>query len=645
MSTVSRPRPVETDEDAVLRTIVQGTSTSTGQPFFDALVSTLSAALDTYGAWVAEYLQETRQLRAIAMRLGDEWTNGAIYGIDGTPCQTAIETDRQVHIPQNVLELYPTDPDLAPHDAVSYMGVPLKDADGRIIGQLAVLDNKPMPPEPRCMAVFRIFADRAAAELRRLRAEEATRERENQLSLLLDSAMDAIINLDDQLRIALINSSAEEVLGCKAANVVGRRVGQFLSNASQGRLRDCAAELAEPRGPRYLWIAGGLEALTDSGELFRAEATLSRYEMHGEVRYTMILRNVNDRLEAEQRIRALTQETHSLREGLRSLQEIEEIVGDSQPLLRALHDVEQVAEAGATVLILGETGTGKELFASAIHASSPRRDRPLIRVNCAAIPTNLIESEFFGHEKGAFTGATTMRVGRFALAHGSSLFLDEVGELPLALQAKLLRVLQEGELEPVGSSKTVKVDVRIIAATNRDLARAVECGEFREDLFYRLNVFPIKIPPLRERGDDIILLAERYASEFARRIGRDLLPLTETCKARLGAYHWPGNVRELRNVIERAVIVARDGRLDLVRALPGDVSPRIDETDTLAGDPMRVRTSDELKQIERDNILRALELTGWKVAGDAGAASLLGLNSSTLASRMRALGIRRPAKL
>ena len=245
----------------------------------------------------------------------------------------------------------------------------------------------------------------------------------------------------------------------------------------------------------------------------------------GRQHFTLILRNVNERLEAERRIVTLTDEAEYLRTELRELGRVGEIIGRSEQLPHVLTEVQQVAPTDTTVLILGETGTGKELFARAIHRASRRREKPLVKVNCAAIPASLIESEFFGHERGAFTGATARRDGRFALADGGTIFLDEVGELPLELQGKLLRVLQEGEFEPVGSSRTRKVDVRVMAATNRDLGRAMADGKFREDLFYRLSVFPVTLPPLRERGDDVVLLAEEFARHFAARAGRQLAPL------------------------------------------------------------------------------------------------------------------------
>ena len=261
-----------------------------------------------------------------------------------------------------------------------------------------------------------------------------------------------------------------------------------------------------------------------------------------------------------------------------------------------------------------------------------------MKVNCAAIPAALMESEFFGHERGAFTGATARRDGRFTLADGGTLFLDEVGELSLELQGKLLRVLQEGEFEPVGSSRTRKVDVRVVAATNRDLRQAVSDGKFREDLYYRLSVFPLTLPPLRERGKDVALLAEAFARQFAARTGQRLAPMGQDAIARLRDYAWPGNVRELQNVIERAVITARDGQLNLDRALPITVTGG-------SGHPIPdlqgVMTARDLARLERENLRRALEATRWQIAGDSGAAKLLGIAPSTLASRIKALRIRR----
>jgi PAS domain S-box-containing protein len=541
-----------------LRDIVEGTAAQTGGAFFDALVKHLAHALGTKCAWVTEWLEDTRRLRALSFWVDDGYYQGVYeYDIANTPCEPVIERQRLIHVPDRLIELYPGDPDLQPLGAVSYMGIALLDTDGRLLGHLAILHDEPMPTDAHATAIFNIFASRAAAELRRLRLDRALREREHKLSRLIDSAMDAIVELDGELCITHMNHAAAEVFGCNAADVAGRALGRFLRNESRGRLLYLTRELARrPEGKQSLWIPDGLEAIRADGAGFPAEATVSRFELEGRPFYTLILRNINERLAAEERIRALMSETTYLRAEIDTLQGFDDIVGQSEALHRVLADVEQVAKGNTTVLITGETGTGKELIARAIHQHSLRADKPLMKVNCAAIPATLQESEFFGHEKGAFTGATQRRDGRFKLADGGTIFLDEVGELPQDLQAKLLRVLQEGEFEPVGSSKTMQVDIRVITATNRDLDRMVKDGTFRSDLLYRLNVFPIHVPPLRERHDDIVLLAEAFARNLARRSGRPVARLPEADKVKLTRYDWPGNIRELQNVIERAFITS-----------------------------------------------------------------------------------------
>ncbi|HEX2931708.1 MAG TPA: sigma 54-interacting transcriptional regulator [Candidatus Binatia bacterium] len=630
------------DIDAALRTILEGTATETGEQFFKALVKTLAAALNTHGAWVTEYFPESRRLRALAFWMENQWLEGWEMVIDGTPCERVINERCLVHIPDNLLNIYWDDPDVRATGAASYMGVPLIDLDNKILGHLAVLDKRPMPQEPRAQALFQIFAGRAAAELRRLRAEAQVREREQRLGRLVGSAMDAIIELDRHLQVNQMNPAAEKVFGAPAAALIGQTFTHFLAPDSREKLAHLIVDLdTRAEGQRHLWIAGGLAATACHGESFQAEATLSRFDVEREPFYTLILRNVNERLEAEHKIRSLTVETEYLREEIGALVGADEIVGRSAALTGVLGDLKEVAPTDATVLILGETGTGKELIARAIHAASVRRAKPLIKVNCAAIPAALIESEFFGHEQGAFTGATKKRNGRFALAHGGTIFLDEIGELPIDLQSKLLRVLQEGEFEPVGSSQTRKVDVRVIAATNRDLDKFVSQGKFREDLYYRLNVFPIRLPPLRERREDIGALATAFAQKFARRMGRAPQPLTVDCLHRLESYNWPGNVRELQNIIERAVITSHDGQLNLDRALPESVHAMTVPLEHAGAGIKRVHTAKELEELERQNIIAALESADWKIAGSNGAAQLLGMKPTTLSSRMKALAIER----
>jgi PAS domain S-box-containing protein len=630
----------DAEVQAALQVIFQGTASETGERFFMALVENLARALGTRGAWVAEILPAERRLRALAFWLGGEWVQNYEHAIDGTPCQVVEENRRVVHFADRILELYPEEPNLRRMGAVSYMGVPLLDLDGTSLGQLAVMDTKPMPEEPIRLTVFEIFAARAAAELRRLRAERDVRAREAQLARLVESTMDAIVQLDGELRVTQMNPAAERTFEIPAEQAQGVPLSRLASADDAAKLEELSRNLLDrPADQRSTWVAGGLTGRTAGGSTFPAEATLSVFELSGRQHFTLILRNVKDRLEAERRIVTLTDEAEYLRTELRELGRSGEIIGRSDNLARVLAELRQVATADTTVLILGETGTGKEIFARALHEASRRRGKPLIKVNCAAVPAALIESEFFGHERGAFTGATAKRDGRFTLADGGTIFLDEVGELPLELQGKLLRVLQEGEFEPVGSSRTRKVDVRVVAATNRDLGKATAEGRFREDLFYRLNVFPLTLPPLRERGDDVVLLAEKFARQFAARAGRQLAPLSSDAAARLRSYSWPGNVRELQNVIERAVITASGGHLNLDRALP--VTSIADEADRPVANRSGVLTAKDLAGLERDNLRRALESTGWQIAGDSGAARLLGMAPSTLASRIKALGLRR----
>jgi formate hydrogenlyase transcriptional activator len=304
-------------------------------------------------------------------------------------------------------------------------------------------------------------------------------------------------------------------------------------------------------------------------------------------------------------------------------------VGKSDAINYVFYKVGQIAGTDTTVLILGETGTGKELVARAIHSTSPRKNRALIKMNCAALPSHLIESELFGHEKGAFTGAQSRRLGRFEVADNATLFLDEIGELPLELQPKLLRVIDDGEFERLGSSETRKVDVRIITATNRNLEEEVNKGEFREDLWYRLNVFPITMPPLRDRIDDIPLLVNFYVERISKRLGKLIEKIPSNIMDALRQYHWPGNVRELENVLERAVINSSGPKLRLADELK---KPHKDTT----------RADKTLENVEREYIIRVLEQVHWKVSGKNSAAEILGLDRSTLRARMRKLNIRKP---
>jgi formate hydrogenlyase transcriptional activator len=320
------------------------------------------------------------------------------------------------------------------------------------------------------------------------------------------------------------------------------------------------------------------------------------------------------------------------------------IIGDSEPLKQVLAQSALVAVTDTTILVGGETGTGKELLAQAIYSLSSRRNHPFIKVNCAALSATLIESELFGHEKGSFTGAITKRIGRFELADRATLFLDEVGELPLELQAKLLRALQEGEFERLGSSRTIKVDVRVIAATNQNLEEAVRQGKFRADLFYRLNVFPVRMPPLRERPDDISLLACFFVQKVADRLGKRIRTIPQEVVETLKGHFWPGNVRELKNVIERAAILTEGERLWFHEELLANRVAEVREGAHKVAVTNVTARCVRLEEVEREHISRVLERTYWRIEGQHGAASILGLNPGTLRSRMKKLGIKRPMR-
>jgi transcriptional regulator with GAF, ATPase, and Fis domain len=370
-------------------------------------------------------------------------------------------------------------------------------------------------------------------------------------------------------------------------------------------------------------LANALHRRHVETELQATVTALDRHKVDLEARIEEI-RQLKDQLEAE---------ADYLRTEIRREQGFDAIVGKSPALLTVLAKVAQVAPTPSAVLLLGETGTGKELLAQAIHDGSPRRHGPLIKVSCAALPPTLIETEMFGHEKGAFTGATGAHAGRFELAHGGTLFLDEIGELPLELQVKLLRVLQHGEFERVGSGRPRAVDVRIVAATHRDLGQAMTDGRFRPDLYFRLSVFPIEVPPLRARREDIPLLVWAYINRRQAQFGRTIERVPKRAMEALIAYAWPGNVRELENVIERALILSTGSTLRLEPPL--DPSAR-----GAAGQPVLER----LDEVERAHIRRVLEACDWKIDGTGHAAAKLGLNPSTLRSRMRKLGISRPAR-
>jgi transcriptional regulator with GAF, ATPase, and Fis domain len=393
-----------------------------------------------------------------------------------------------------------------------------------------------------------------------------------------------------------------------------------------------SAAAAGDAGRHMVGIAEGFRAVRANHEEFPFEATISRSDGAGEKLYIVILRDVNERQRTHAELERLQHQNGMLIEEMLRQSGFEGVIGQSPAMQDVLQAVATVASSDATVIVHGETGTGKEMVAHAIHHLSERRERQLVKMNCAALPADLVESELFGHEKGAFTGAVNERKGRFELANGGTLFLDEVGELTLPAQAKLLRVLQEREFERVGGSRTIRVDVRVIAATNRDLAEMVRQGTFRSDLYYRLNVFPITLPPLRARAGDIPLLAQHFLERFARKLGKKLKTIEPESVQRLQRYDWPGNVRELQNVMERAALLSAGPVVTVRDPLRAGVV-------TTAGNEVQPRP---LELVEAEHIRRVLQSTEWKIEGRRGAAAVLRLEPSTLRYRMQKLGIRRP---
>jgi PAS domain S-box-containing protein len=455
--------------------------------------------------------------------------------------------------------------------------------------------------------------------------------------------------VDSRGRIVYVSDRWLTKLGYRREEVIGRNITDFMADDSresldQSALVNIIAQGELDNAPRNY--------LTKDGEEIEAlvSARADRDE-DGEVTYLYVaLKDVTQRNRAERQLRAAFEENARLREELERerdylREEVQvsmnfgRIIGESQALKKMLARLEAVAQTSASVLIQGESGVGKELVAHVIHARSSRSDGPLVKVNCASIPHELFESEFFGHVKGAFTGAYRDRVGRFQLADGGTLFLDEISEIPLALQSKLLRVLQESQYERVGDDTTLSVDVRVIASTNRNLEQVVEQGGFREDLYYRLSVFPIEVPPLRERGEDIVQLASHFLEKAYLDFGHRPLTLSRQQVTLLKKYDWPGNVRELKNVIERGVILSQGKvlRLDLAMAdILRSSRPRDSKPDRVEAPIM---TDQELVALEKENMLAALRLTNWRVSGLEGAARLIGLKPSTFTDRMKKFSI------
>ncbi|MEN8131671.1 MAG: sigma 54-interacting transcriptional regulator [Pseudomonadota bacterium] len=489
---------------------------------------------------------------------------------------------------------------------------------------------------------------RALDELRYLRTRH---------ELILNAAGEGIYGLDSNGKATFGNAATMEILGWKPEEVIGKR-----SHDIHHHSHPDGSPYPHTECPIYAALRDGEVHRVDDevfwhvdGSAVPVEYTSTPIRQDGEIQGAVVVfRDISERKEIEHQREAAFQEIKHLKEQLelerdylrdeiKTGSDFGEIIGASAALQRTMAQIDAVAATPANVLILGESGVGKEMVARAIHDKSERSDKPLVKINCASIPKELFESEFFGHVKGAFTGAHRDRVGRLQLADGGTVFLDEVGEIPLDLQGKLLRALQEREFERVGDDRTVKVDVRVVAATNRDLDTEVKAGRFREDLYYRLGVFPIVVPPLRDRHEDIGPLAEHFLVRTCADLGRDPMRLSKHQAQQLMRHRWPGNIRELRNVIERAVILSSGNRARLDLAMPEnpDTPPDPLENSTPTGEASFV-TDAEMREQEKANLIAALRHANWRVWGPDGAAGLLGIKPSTLTYRMKVLGITKP---
>lgn len=642
-----------TRAEELLRAIIQGTAATTGTQFFRSLVKHLAEGLHVRFAFVAECLPNLRA-RSLAYFQDNNFGADFEYALPGTPCMKVAE-GRVCHVPDGLPAAFPEDKGMIDLGTVSYLGVPLRSSQGKVIGHLVTFDDKPMPSDPLALSVLETFAARAAVELERERAFEDLKRRKEEsderLRDLFEEAPIAYVNEGLDSKFIRANRTALKTLGITEADVPHTYGKTFIPDTPEAQARLKAAFESIGKGIDTKGVVLELRR-KDNGKPLWIQ-WWSRPDPSGQYTRTMFI-DITERVLMEREKARLEATNTYLQEEIRSEHNFGEIVGNDPKLRETLRLVEQVALADSTVLLLGETGTGKELIARAIHDRSPRRARPLVKVNCGAISAGLVESELFGHVKGAFTGAIAHRDGRFKLADGGTIFLDEVGELPLDTQVKLLRVLQEQEFEPIGSSRTIKVNVRVVAATNRNLEELVREGKFRADLYYRLNVVPLRVPALRERASDIPLLATFFVQKFTKNMGRRAAQITDETMQKLANYPWPGNIRELQNVIERAVILAPGDALVLaeeLRAPAGVAISSATESKSAAkaefanpNPKAEAPNTSALEEVERRHIETVLQQANWMIEGERGAANVLKMNPSTLRSRMQKLGIKRPGR-
>ena len=575
-------------------------------------------------------------------------------------CASAIHAPNVYHIRDAIHDAYAqANPLVAgPFGVRFYAAAPLRTHDGFNLGTLCVADRAPRelaPAEAEMLTkLATLVMDRMEQRLSASKVAELEQE-ERRISEQLRQANEALVKSEDRFRdlfdeapIAYVhegldsrlvqaNRAAMRILGLKPEEIAGTFGKSLVPDTpeAQRRLHDALGAVGQ--GTDASGVVLELRR-KDNGKPVWVQ-WWSRPAGGSDYTRSMFI-DITDRVVMEQEQRRLQDQNAYLWEEIRSGHNFGDIIGDSPGLRKLKQQIELVAPTDAAVLITGESGTGKELVARAVHDHSERKSRPLIKLNCSAVPEGLFESEFFGHVRGAFTGALKDKPGRFELADRGTLFLDEIGDVPLAMQAKLLRVLQEKELERVGDTRTRKVNVRIIAATNRDLKKEVDTGRFREDLFYRLSVFPIEVPPLRQRREDIPPLVEHFLGQVAKRMNRPAQRISQAALSQLTTNDWPGNVRELQNTVERAVILSRGGPLRFDLAKP-DTSRDPVASSTNAASPPVLLTRKEMKRQERDAIAAALKQTGGKIFGPGGAAELLSMKPTTLASRITALKLNR----
>ncbi|MFC0771955.1 sigma-54-dependent Fis family transcriptional regulator [Terrimonas alba] len=624
-------------EEELLRTVSEATSGLTGEDFLVELARHITITLKMRYALITECANEEKtRLRTLCYVDGEKILDNIEYDTAGIPCEI-IMTGKEFFMARDVQLNYPKEKGIE-----SAVGVPIYSSkSGEIIGHILALDPQPVTTEKNQTSILKIFAARIGAEMERMKAEEKLKIANAELQILLKESDQRYRDLFEEAPIAYVhegldskfikaNRAALRILGVRPDEVpytYGKTLAPDTPDA-QRRLKEAFDSIG--RGTDTSGVVLELRR-KDNGKPIWIQ-WWSNPDAGGQFTRTMFV-DITDKVLMEQEQARLQAQNKYLQEEIKLTYNFEEIISKSNNFQKVLQQIEQVASTDATVLILGESGTGKELIARAVHNVSNRSKRPLVKVNCATLPANLIESELFGHEKGAFTGAMERKIGRFELADGGSIFLDEIGELPVELQAKLLRVLQEGEFERLGNPKTMKVNVRVIAATNRNLQQAIEKKEFREDLYYRLNVFPIICPPLRKRKEDIPLLIKHFCQKHEGKIGKKVTNVPADVIEALMTYDWPGNIRELENIIERAMILSRNGSLEY-----GDWIPTEKIDDSTNG---VTATTARLEDVEKEHIIEILKKTGWKVSGEKGAAKILGLNATTLEARMKKLGIKR----